>query len=76
MRSNWIRRIKQFIELFTPGGTEYTELGVEIHFSADGVMTIPESEYEKILFMRLDEFEKAGSRLDADTGHKDVPTRS
>jgi hypothetical protein len=58
----WFKRVKRFIELFTPGGTEYTSLGTEIHYSSDGVTTIPESEYEKILFTRLDEFKRAGVR--------------
>jgi hypothetical protein len=71
MRSKWFRRVKRFIELFTPGGTEYTESGMEIHYSHTGATSIPESEHEKILFRRLEEFKKAGPRLDAGTGHRD-----
>ena len=48
MRNKWFRRIKRFIELFTPGGTEYTDFGTEIHFSSDGSITTPESERQKV----------------------------
>jgi hypothetical protein len=71
MRSKWFRRIKRFIELFTPGGTEYTSQGIEIHYTSDGVSSFPPSEYEKILFPRLEEFKKAGVRLSAGAEQKD-----
>jgi hypothetical protein len=71
MRSKWFRRIKRFIELFTPGGTEYTSQGIEIHYTSDGVSSIPPSEYEKILFPQLEEFKKAGLRSGAGTGQTD-----
>jgi hypothetical protein len=71
MRSKWFRRIKRFIELFTPGGTEYTSKGIEIHYSSDGVTTIPPSEYEKILFPQLEEFKKAGLRSGGCAEQKD-----
>ena len=73
MRSRWLRRIKQFIELFTPGGTEYTSKGIAIHYSSDGVTTIPPSEYEKIVFPQLEEFKKAGLRSDAVLNKKTQP---
>jgi len=66
MHGKWFRRIKRFIELFTPGGTEYTDQGVEIHYTSDGVTSIPASQHKQILFMRLDEFKKTGPRVDAD----------
>jgi hypothetical protein len=61
MRNKWFRRIRRFIELFTPGGTEYTPSGIAIVYSRTGATTIPTSEYEKILFQRLDEFKRVGS---------------
>lgn len=60
MRNKWFRRIRRFIELFTPGGVEYSSLGAEIHISSRGVINTPTSEYEKILFPRLEEFRRAG----------------
>jgi hypothetical protein len=71
MRSKWFRRIKRFIELFTPGGTEYTRDGIEIHYTADGQASFPPSEYPKILFPVLEEFKKAEVRLGAGTVQKD-----
>jgi hypothetical protein len=72
MRSKWFRRIKRFIELFTPGGTEYTSLGTQIHYSSDGVTSIPRSEWEKILFTRLDEFKKPGVRSGEGNNQRDA----
>jgi hypothetical protein len=71
MRSKWFRRIKRFIEQFTPGGTEYTSFGTEIHYSHDGVTTVSRSDTQKILFMRLDEWEKQRARLRTDSDQKD-----
>jgi hypothetical protein len=71
MRSKWFRRIKRFIELFTPGGTEYTRDGIEIHYTADGVSSFPPSEYPKILFPVLEEFKKAGLRSGPGTEQKE-----
>jgi hypothetical protein len=48
MRNKWFRRIKRFIEIFTPGGTGYTEYGTEYHVSWDGSITTPESEMQKV----------------------------
>jgi hypothetical protein len=70
MRSNWFRRIKRFIEQFTPGGTEYTSMGTEIHYSSKGVTRISRSDAQKILFMRLDEWKKLRQRLQADSDQK------
>jgi hypothetical protein len=61
MRSTWFRRIKRFIELFTPGGTEYTRRGTEIHYTSDGLSSIPPHAREKLLFMVLAEFKKPGA---------------
>jgi hypothetical protein len=72
MRNKWFGRIKRFIELFTPGGTEYTSKGIAIHYSSDGVTTIPSSENKKILFLQLEEFEKA--RLRARSTERKEPT--
>jgi hypothetical protein len=72
MRSKWFRRIKRFIEQFTPGGTEYTRFGTEIHYSSKGAMTISRSDAQKILFMRLDEWENLRKRLRADSDQKDA----
>jgi hypothetical protein len=72
MRSKLFRRIKRFIELFTPGGTEYTEFGTAIHYSHDGVTTISSSDAQKLLFMRLDEMEELRKRLKAESDQKDV----
>jgi hypothetical protein len=70
MRSKWFRRIKRFIELFTPGGTEYTSDGFEIHYTSDGVSSIPASQHKRLLFMKLDEFKKASLRLDASSDQR------
>ena len=72
MRSKWFRRIKRFIEQFTPGGTEYTSFGTEIHYSSKGAMTISRSDAQKILFMRLDEWENLRKRLRTDSDQKDA----
>jgi hypothetical protein len=49
MRKRWLQAIKRFIEQFTPGGTEYTEDGIAIVYNRWGGMTIPRSEYPKLL---------------------------
>ena len=72
MRGKWFRRIKRFIEQFTPGGTEYTSFGTEIHYSSKGVTSISRSDAQKILFMRLDEMENLRKRLHGDSDQKDV----
>jgi hypothetical protein len=66
----FFRRIRRFIEQFTPGGTEYTSLGTEIHYSSKGATTISRSDAQKILFMRLDEWKKLRQRLQADSDQK------
>jgi hypothetical protein len=71
MRSKWFRRIKRFIELFTPGGTEYTRDGIEIHYTSDGVSSIPPGEWKKIIFLTLEEFKKAGLRSGEGAEQKD-----
>jgi hypothetical protein len=72
MRSKWFKRIKRFIEQFTPGGTEYTSFGTEIHYSRDGVTTISRSDAHKLLLMRLDEWEKQRTRMRTDPDQQDV----
>jgi hypothetical protein len=72
MRSKWFRRIKRFIEQFTPGGTEYTSFGTEIHYSSRGVTSISKSDMQKILFMRLDEWENLRKRAHTDSDQKDA----
>jgi len=72
MRSKLFRRIKQFIEQFTPGGTEYTEFGTELHYTHDGTVTISSSDAHKLYLMRLDEMEKLRERLKAESEQKDV----
>ena len=59
----WFKAIKRFIELFTPGGTEYSRSGIAIVYSRTGVAHIPESECEKLLFNYLDEANKLRSRV-------------
>jgi hypothetical protein len=54
MSSRWFKRIKRFMEIFTPGGTEYTPSGIAIVFSRTGHWHVPESEYQKLLFQYLD----------------------
>ena len=66
----FFRRLRRFIEHFTPGGTEYTSLGTEIHYSSKGVTSISKSDAQKILFMRLDEWKKLRERLRADSDQK------
>jgi len=73
MRNKWFGRIKRFIELFTPGGTEYTSKGIAIHYSSDGVTTIPPSEYKKILLLQMEEFEKVRLRSRAALNKKTQP---
>jgi hypothetical protein len=63
MRSKWLRGIKRFIELFTPGGTEYTSSGVRIVFSRTGDRRIPESDWPKLLSNYLDKSKRAVSPL-------------
>ena len=70
MRSKWFRRIKRFIEQFTPGGTEYTEFGTGIHYTRYGGTSISRSDMHKILLMRLDEMEKERARLKAESDQK------
>ena len=72
MRSKWFQRIKRFIELFTPGGTEYTEFGTAIHYSATGDTTISSSDMHKLYLMRLEESEKLMARLKAESEQKGV----
>ena len=72
MRSKWFRRIKRFIEQFTPGGTEYTRFGTEIHYTRDGVVSISKSDAHKLLLMRLNEWEKQRARMRTDSDQKDV----
>jgi len=62
MRNKWIRRVKRFIELFTPGGVMYSKAGTEIHVSHDGSITIPPSERKKLLDMHLDEMDRLKSQ--------------
>jgi hypothetical protein len=71
MRNKWFRRIRRFIELFTPGGVEYSSIGTEIHISSRGAITIPKSEYEKIVSAMLDEFERARVNAERRTLPKD-----
>jgi hypothetical protein len=66
----FLRRIRRFIEHFTPGGTEYTSLGTELHYSSKGVRSISKSDAHKILLMRLDEWKKLRARLHADSDQK------
>jgi hypothetical protein len=72
MRSKLFRRIKRFIEQFTPGGTESTPFGTEIHYSHHGATRISRSDAQKLLFMRLDEMEELRKRLKAESNQKDV----
>jgi hypothetical protein len=72
MRSKWFRRIKRFIEQFTPGGTEYTEFGTEIHYTRYGGTSIPSSSVQKLLYMHLDEMEKLRARLKAESNQKEM----
>jgi hypothetical protein len=55
MLQKWLQVIKRFIELFTPGGTEYTKNGKMIIFSRTGDMTTPSSEYKRILLKQVKE---------------------
>jgi hypothetical protein len=64
------RRIRRFIEHFTPGGTEYTSLGTEIYYSSKGVTSISKSEAHKGLLIRLDEWEALRMRLHTDSDQK------
>jgi hypothetical protein len=72
MRNKWFRRIKRFIEQFTPAGTEYTEFGTEIHYSHTGHPTISDSDMHKLYLMRLDEMRELRARLKAESDQKDV----
>jgi hypothetical protein len=62
MGNKWIRRIKRFIDLFTPGGAIYSKSGIEAHVSHDGSFTIPPSERKKLLYMHLDKMERLKSQ--------------
>ena len=66
----FFRHIRRFIEHFTPGGTEYTSLGTEIHYSSKGVTTISKSDAHKNLLMRMDEWKNLRARLHTDSDHK------
>lgn len=54
MRKKLFKAIKRFIELFTPGGTEYTRSGFSMVYSRTGGISMPEEEREKYLFHYLD----------------------
>jgi hypothetical protein len=71
MRSKWLRHIKRFIEIFTPGGVEYSTLGTEFHVSSNGTITVPASELQKILFKRLEEMQDPSLRLCVDLDQRD-----
>jgi hypothetical protein len=47
MRNKRFRRIRWFIELFTPGFTGYTKAGFEFHVSSNGSITTSKSEQKK-----------------------------
>jgi hypothetical protein len=49
MRNKWLRRIKRFIEIFTPGGTAYTNFGTEFRVGHFGGISTPDSEVKKIM---------------------------
>jgi hypothetical protein len=71
MRNKWFRRIRRFIELFTPGGVEYTRLGTEVHISSRGMITIPPSEYKKIAAAFSAEIKRARANSQQGTLPKD-----
>jgi hypothetical protein len=71
MDRKWFKRIKRFVEQFTPGGTEHASLGTEIHYSSKGVTTVPRSEYRKILFRRLGELSNPGRRMHTESEQRD-----
>ena len=54
MRSKLFKAIERFIELFTPGGTEYTRSGFSMVYSRTGGISLPVDEYEKYVFHYLD----------------------
>ena len=62
MRNKWFRRIKWFIELFTPGGSIYSKSGIEARVGHHGGFEVPLSERKKLLFQHLDEMERLKSR--------------
>jgi hypothetical protein len=57
MRGKWLKAIRRFIELFTPGGTEYLKDRRTIHYSSNGTFSVPESEWKRFLFEYLDKSE-------------------
>jgi hypothetical protein len=62
MGNKWIRRIRWFIELFTPGGSIYSKAGIEARVDHDGGFEVPPSERKRLLHMHLDEMERLKSR--------------
>jgi hypothetical protein len=62
MRNKWIRRVKRFIELFTPGGSIYSKSGIEARVGHHGGFEVPLSERKKLLYQHLDEMERLKSR--------------
>jgi hypothetical protein len=62
MGNKWIRRIRWFIELFTPGGSIYSKSGIEARVRRDGSFTVPLSERKKLLYQHLDEMERLKSQ--------------
>jgi hypothetical protein len=63
MRNKWFRRIRWFIELFTPGFTGYTKSGFEFHVSSNGSITTPKSERKKRLLKMVDDVDRAMARV-------------
>jgi hypothetical protein len=63
MANKWIRRIRWFIELFTPGGSIYSKSGIEARVGHHGGFEVPLSERKKLLYQHLDERERLESRL-------------
>jgi hypothetical protein len=62
MGNKWFRRIRWFIELFTPGGSIYSKSGIEARVDHDGGFEVPLSERKKFLCQHLDEMERLKSR--------------
>jgi hypothetical protein len=62
MGNKWIRRIRWFIELFTPGGSIYSKSGIEARVRRDGSFAVPLSERKKLLYQHLDEMERLKSQ--------------
>jgi hypothetical protein len=61
MRNKWFRRVKRFIELFTTGGTIYSDEGIAAHVSRDGGFEVPPDELKKLLHMHLEKMERLKS---------------